>query len=203
MLDPFPPPPAFLVSLSKPLAERLNLHSLPLHVHEVIFAALFYTFTQAIVSPFISARLCPKTYPRLSRRSRLNWDVHVVSFVQACVINSLCLYAIWFDEERKAWRGVGATGQAWDDAWEGRLWGYYGLGGLCQSFALGYFIWDLCICASNVKIFGWGMVAHAVSAIAVFGLGYVCSSSFPLNLTSTRPRLSCDVLIHNAFLLMQ
>ncbi|KAK5175652.1 uncharacterized protein LTR77_000791 [Saxophila tyrrhenica] len=172
MLDPLPPPPAFLVSLTKPLADRLNLHTLPLHIHEVLLAAFIYTFICTIVSPVLSARLCPQTYPRLSRRARLNWDVHVVSFAQACIINGLSLYAIWFDEERKSWRGVGAKGQEWNDAWEGRLWGYYGFGGLCQSFALGYFLWDLCVCASHVSIFGWGMVAHAVSAVAVFGLGY-------------------------------
>ena len=167
MLDPFPPPPRFLIDAVKPFADALNLHTLPLHVHEVLFAAFLYTFTCNIVSPLISSRVCPKTYPRLSRRAKLNWDIHVVSFVQAVVINSLSLYAIWFDEERRAWRSSDLAG------WEGRLWGYYGLGGLCQSFALGYFLWDLFMCSMHVDVFGFGMLAHAVSAVAVFGLGYV------------------------------
>ncbi|KAK3714271.1 hypothetical protein LTR37_007857 [Vermiconidia calcicola] len=165
MIDPFPiPAPAPLISAVKPIADALTLQSLPLHAHEVLLAAAFYTFTCNIVSPFLSARVCPKTYPRLSRRSKLNWDVHVVSFVQACIINALSLYIIWFDEERKEWRD--------SKNWEMRFFGYYGLGGLCQSFALGYFLWDFCVCSTHVEIFGWGMVAHAVCAMTVFALGY-------------------------------
>ena len=60
--------------------------------------------------------------------------------------------------------------------WEERVWGYTGAGGLIQAFAAGYFVWDFGICAGNVDIFGWGMLAHAVSALVVFGLGFV---SFP------------------------
>lgn len=167
MIDPFPiPPPEWLVAASKPWADKLNLHSLPLHVHEVLFAVAVYTFTQRVVSPAISTYLCPKTYPRLSRRTKINWDVHVVSFVQACLINGLSLWVIWFDEERKVWR---------DNAyWHNRIWSYQGSGGLCQSFALGYFLWDLVMCSTHTDIFGVGMLAHAVSAVAVFGLGYVC-----------------------------
>ncbi len=57
--------------------------------------------------------------------------------------------------------------------WEERVWGYTGAGGLIQAFAAGYFVWDFGICARNVDIFGWGMLAHAVSALVVFGLGFV------------------------------
>ena len=166
MLDPVPPPPRFLIDLVKPLADKLELHSLPLHIHEVIFAAFLYTFTCAVVAPWISNTFFAKPYSRLSRRNKLNWDVHIVSFVQAIIINGLSLYDIWFDEQRKQLRASTIEG------WEGRLWSYLGFGGLCQSFALGYFLWDLCICTLHVDIFGWGMVAHAVSAVTVFGLGY-------------------------------
>jgi hypothetical protein len=166
MLDPFPPPPLPLLNAIKPLADRLSLPTLPLHIHEILFAALLYTVTCNILSPLISSLVFPNTYPRFSRRAKLNWDIHVVSFVQACIINGLSLYAIWFDEERKSWRASTREG------WEGRLWGYYGFGGLCQSFALGYFLWDLCMCSLHIDIFGVGMLAHAISAVAVFGLGY-------------------------------
>ena len=167
MLDPFPvPPPAALVRFVKPWADSLRLYTLPLHFHEVLFAAFVYTVTCNTISPFLSSRIAPNTYPRLSRRQKLNWDVHVVSFVQAVIINALSLWIIWYDEERKDWRS-GAN-------WEMRVWGYYGSGGLCQSFALGYFLWDLVMCSTHVEIFGVGMLAHAISAVAVFGLGYVC-----------------------------
>jgi hypothetical protein len=91
--------------------------------------------------------------------------VHVVSFVQSCVINSLSLYVIFFDEERKTWRSA--------DNWEKRIWGYDGMSGLLQSQALGYFLWDLYMCSRYVHIFGWGMLAHAISAVTVFSFGFV------------------------------
>ena len=46
---------------------------------------------------------------------------------------------------------------------------------MIQAFAAGYFVWDLAICAANVEIFGVGMLAHAVSALVVFALGFVSS----------------------------
>lgn len=167
MLDPFPiPPPPFLVSAVKPLADSLNLHTLPLHVHEILFATALYTFTQSVFAPWLSMKLSPRVYGRMNKRNRINWNVHITSFVQAIVINALSLYTIWYDDERKVWRN--------NEHWEGRIWGYLGSGGLCQSFALGYFLWDLFMCTMHTDIFGWGMLAHAISAVAVFGLGYVC-----------------------------
>lgn len=181
MLDPFPPPPVWLVRLVKPYADALHLYTLPLHIHEIIFAALLYTSISHVISPFISARIAPNIYPRLSKRSRLNWDVHIVSFVQSIIINGLSLWVIWRDEERKLWRSNV------DGVWQQRTWGYLGSSGLCQSFALGYFLWDLVMCTRHSEIFGVGMLAHAMSAVAVFGLGYVrpCVPLLALHLALT------------------
>lgn len=57
--------------------------------------------------------------------------------------------------------------------WRGRVWGYTGAGGMIQGFAAGYFLWDLCVSAVHVSIFGWGMLAHAIAALIVFSLGFV------------------------------
>lgn len=166
MLDPNPiQAPKALQSAVASVANVLGLPTLPLHAHEVIFALSLYVFIANVISPFISTRLCPRTYPNLNRRTRISWDVHVVSFVQSCLINALSLYVIFFDEERKAWRSP--------DMWEKRIWGYDGMSGLLQSFALGYFLWDLYMCARHVHIFGWGMLAHAISAVTVFSFGFV------------------------------
>ncbi len=54
-----------------------------------------------------------------------------------------------------------------------RVWGYTGAIGLVQAFAEGYFIWDLWITAVHVDMMGWGMLAHATSALWVFSFGYV------------------------------
>lgn len=54
-----------------------------------------------------------------------------------------------------------------------RVHGYTGASGLIQAFAGGYFLWDLVITVQNVRIFGIGMLFHAISALCVFSLGFV------------------------------
>ena len=84
---------------------------------------------------------------------------------------------IFCDEERKTWRSqpgsVVGSGFEGGNNWEMRIWGYDGMSGLLQSFGLGYFLWDLYMCSRYVGIFGWGMLAHAISAVSVFSLGFV------------------------------
>ena len=63
--------------------------------------------------------------------------------------------------------------------WAERVAGYTGGGGLVQGFATGYFLWDLFVCARNVSVFGWGLLAHAVAALVVFSLGFVCHDPPP------------------------
>ena len=48
---------------------------------------------------------------------------------------------------------------------------------MVQGLATGYFLWDLMISLVNVKLFGPGMLAHAVSALVVFSFGFVSSPS--------------------------
>ena len=57
--------------------------------------------------------------------------------------------------------------------WESRVFGYTGAGGMIQGLAAGYFLWDIVICAANLGVFGWGLLAHAIAALAVFSLGAV------------------------------
>lgn len=161
MLDPFLQNPGFLSALTTPLARTFNLTTLPLHFHEVLIAFAFYHFINSYGSPWVSRRLFPSVYPNFNKRTKLNWDVHAVSFVQSCLINVLALWVMWTDEERK------------NMDWRGRVWGYTGAGGMIQGFAAGYFLWDLCISAVHVDIFGWGMLAHAIAALIVFSLGFV------------------------------
>lgn len=71
---------------------------------------------------------------------------------------------MYYDEERK------------NMAWEERIWGYTGAAGLIQGFATGYFIWDLVVTLQNLRNFGLGMLAHALSALIVFSFGFVSAS---------------------------
>lgn len=161
MKDPFfvPQLPALSAAV-QPWADRLGLASLPLHIHEVLIFALLYTFIQVVVSPALSIWLFPSHYPRTSRAKKANWDAHVVSLFQSVLINAMALWAMAVDDDRNQMD------------WQQRIWGYTGTAGLIQSMATGYFLWDLLMTLAYVDIFGLGLLAHAVSALTVFSLGF-------------------------------
>lgn len=163
MHDPFPIPPLpWLSQAVKPFADFLGLTTLPLHIHEVLIAFFTYMWINVYVAPRISAWMFPVKYRRLSPEKKLNWDVHVVSLCQSTLINILALWIMHADEERK------------NMDWQQRVWGYTGGAGMIQGLAAGYFLWDLLITVQNVKAFGPGMLAHALSALTVFSFGFVC-----------------------------
>ncbi|KAL8816330.1 MAG: hypothetical protein Q9191_008352 [Dirinaria sp. TL-2023a] len=159
MRDPLPAPRA-LVKFTEPLAKTLYLGTLPSHGHEVLLAFSIYEFVNRVISPLISARLFPKSYPQLSRKTKINWNVHFVSMVQSCFINSAALWVIFADAERGR---MGAMQ---------RVWGYTGASGMVQGFSAGYFLWDLITSIEDVDVHGWGALIHAASALAVTCLGF-------------------------------
>lgn len=162
MKDPFPLPPVpWMSELAKPLADYFNLPTLPLHIHEIVYAASLYSVVFWPLSPMLSSWLAPEHYSKLSRKKRLNWDAHVVSMVQSCLINAIALWVIWADDERSQMD------------WEGRVWGYTGACAMVQALAAGYFVWDLIITSFNLDVFGIGTLAHAVAALLVYSLGFV------------------------------
>ena len=181
MLDPLPPPPPWLVNLIKPYSEAFHLPSLPHHIHEVLGAYIMYQTTQSLVSPLISPYLFPEIYPKLTRRTRVNWDVHVVSLLQSLVINTSALYVMLTDQERKDMQASAVE----------RVYGYTGASGLIQGLAAGYFVWDLVVSVRYLKIFGPGILAHAVTAFAVFSLGFV--STCPPVEIAVHGKLTCFV----------
>lgn len=64
-----------------------------------------------------------------------------------------------------------------------RVFGYTGGAGMIQGLAAGYFLWDLVVTLQNVRVFGPGMLAHAVCALIVFSFGFVSMPiSMPRNL---------------------
>ncbi|KAI9672903.1 MAG: hypothetical protein M1829_004453 [Trizodia sp. TS-e1964] len=199
MLDPLPLPPLFLQRLSQPLADYLSFPTLPLHIHEVLLAFAFYHCINKYFAPLLSRAIFPTIYTNLAPKTRINWDVHVVSLVQSSLINVLALWVMFADEER------------WAMDQRERVWAYTGASGMIQGFAAGYFLWDLMVSIQNVHIFGWGLLAHAISALIVFSFGfrpflnfygptfilYELSSPFlnfhwffdKLNMTGSRPQL--------------
>lgn len=162
MLDPFPfPPPPLLVRTFTPLADVLTLPTLPLHIHELLFAALLYHLICAYFSPVLSRYFFPSIYSNLPPRTRLNWDVHVVSLFQSILVCGAALWVMAVDQDRKGMD------------WKERVWGYTGACGMIQALAAGYFLWDLQICLRYTSVFGIGLLMHAVAALIVFSLGFV------------------------------
>jgi TLC domain len=165
MFDYFPlPNPLWLQErVAQPIADYWSLPTLPKHIHEVIFAAVMYQLVLVYVSPIVSKHFFSGSYTKLSRRTRLNWDIHVVSLVQSVVVCSMALYDIAYCEQRRTMN------------WAERIHGYTGGEALIQAFATGYFVWDLYVCTRYLSMFGPGMLAHAVSALNVYAWGYVSS----------------------------
>lgn len=161
MHDPFPVPPLQgLMKYIEPIAESLSLKTLPLHAHEVLVAFTLYHVIYRYISPAFSRIFFPRIYSSFNARTKLNWDVHIVSFVQSTLICSMALWVMWTDKELNDMDG------------QERVYGYTGASGLIQAFATGYFLWDLFVTVRNVKIFGIGMLFHAISALCVFSLGF-------------------------------
>lgn len=169
MLDPLPPPPAWLRSFIEPWAEYFNLPGVSDHIHEILLSFALYQFIHSYLSPLLSSWLLPQYYNKLNRRTKLNWDVHVVSLVQSTLINAVALWVMFTDAERKSMTP------------EERVYGYTGGCGLILALASGYFVYDLIVSTLYVNIFGVGMLFHAISALWVFSLGFVC---FPRSLSS-------------------
>ncbi|EKV08349.1 TRAM/LAG1/CLN8 homology domain [Penicillium digitatum] len=160
MLDPCPPPPEWLRSFTEPYAIQLNSPTLAEHIHEVIAAFAFYLFVHAVLSPRLSPILFPQSYNKLTPRTKLNWDIHVVSLVQSVLINAAALWVMYSDEERSSM----TSGE--------RVFGYTGACGFIQALAVGYFLYDLIVSIVHVRMFGIGMLFHAISALWVFSLGF-------------------------------
>jgi len=165
MRDPLPPPPKWLFDLTLPFANALHLSTLPYHIHELLAAAIFYQFIQSVVSPALSAYCFPHIYTKFNTRTRVNWDIHVVSLVQSCLINALALWVMFVDGERKDMEG-----------WVERVYGYTGACGMIEGLAAGYFVWDIVVSTKYFRIFGAGNLAHAATALLVFSFGFVSST---------------------------
>ncbi|KAF2185077.1 hypothetical protein K469DRAFT_632855 [Zopfia rhizophila CBS 207.26] len=151
MKDPFPPPPRDIVRFLEPICARLKLPLLPYHIHELLVALFVYQFIYSYVGPRFSPSLAPKTFPNLQGRSKLDWNIHVVSMTQAMVMSLLAQYVVLFDEERKQMNA------------QERAYGYTGLSAMALAIANGYFVWHLVMMAIYVRTYGWGMLAHALA----------------------------------------
>jgi hypothetical protein len=152
---------AALANLIRPLAQKLQLSTLPFHIHHVLVAYLLYEIIFRFISPFLSSRYS-RIYRHLDRRSRVNWDIHVVSMVQSLLINAMALHVIFYDPERV---------RAAQD-WRERLWGYSPMTGRVQGFAAGYFLWDTLVSVEHFDVLGASSLLHGLAALTIVFLGF-------------------------------
>jgi len=127
MKDIITPPSTTLINLTDFISRRLNLSTLPFHIHQVVGVYLFYHFLYAI-APFLSRLVVPSQYNALSREKKISWRVRVVSQFQNTLVVGCTLYLLHFDEERKRMD------------WPSRIWTYSPSSGMVQAFAGGYFL---------------------------------------------------------------
>ena len=167
------------------IAEKLGLHTLPLHIHEIVLAFSLYHFIYTYLSPALSTRAFPSIYPKLSSQTKVNWNVHMVSLVQSIFICTTALWILFLDHDLS------------NLDTKGRLGGYSGVAGMTQAFAAGYFAWDAVISAMHMDVFGVGLLAHALAALVIVILGFVRSLHF-LNL-SRPPRCAADLYCKRPF----
>lgn len=131
------------------------------HWHEVLGLFLFYCAIQA-VSPWVSTALVGKAYTGLNHKTKLNFDIHVVSMVQ-CIILVVTLVPSWGNEHFQ--------NRATDPY--GSIFGYNAYSGFVLAITIGYFIWDLIVCLLYIRLFGAGFLLHAFAALYVFSVALV------------------------------
>lgn len=131
------------------------------HWHEIAASFLFYNAVQWL-SPRVSSALLGTKYTALPLKTRINFDIHVVSQVQ-CIVSILAIVPCWNHPY--------ILNRAVDP--QHSILGYYPYGGLVLGISTGYFMWDTYVCAKYYRLFGAGFLLHGVAALYVFGTSFL------------------------------
>jgi hypothetical protein len=153
--------PQILETIFHPTGDILNLPHLTAHIHELLFSLLVYHLIYTRISPLISSILFPKVYPSLKSKDKIDWDLHAVSLTQSIVNSSLSLFILFYDEERL------------NMTWQERVWGFTEASNMLLAIANGYFIFHFLVMVIHRETYGWGMVIHGISVLAIMLPGLV------------------------------
>ena len=159
MRDPWPAP-SVLSEAVKPITDLLHLHTLPPHAHEILLSFAFYTLVEKMISPQFSAYVFPQHYPKLPRRTKVTWDLHFTSFINAFILCGGVFYLMLYDDERL------------NGDWQDRMWAYSGVSGAVQAVATGYFMWDFMVCIVNYRTLGVLDLLHGTVGMVAALLGF-------------------------------
>lgn len=127
------------------------------HWHEMVGSFIFYESIQ-LISPFFSKRYFGTTYTTLPYKTKVNFDIHVVSMVQ-CILSIVILLPMW---NHPSWQN------RVEDSYSS-INGTSDYGSFVAAVTVGYFIWDLFICLVYFLLFGLGFLFHAFASLYVFG----------------------------------
>jgi len=93
-------------------------------------------------------------------KTKIQWDTRLVSFAQAAFISYQALSAIFTDPTQP------------DATVHENLWTYSTHVGKVQSYAVAYFLGDLCVSTRCASLYGPGTAVHAFCAFFVTMLGF-------------------------------
>ncbi|KAF7793250.1 hypothetical protein EIP86_004360 [Pleurotus ostreatoroseus] len=86
---------AYLEALAAPLAKALDLPHLAPNFPLLTYSALGFTAIHVGIAPMLSKWLAPESYAKLKgRRARNNWNIHIVSIVNAVAVIVLACRAL-------------------------------------------------------------------------------------------------------------
>ncbi|KAK9449104.1 TLC domain-containing protein [Limtongia smithiae] len=146
-------PPALADTLQT-FCDAVGLPTLAPHLHEFVLAFVLYEGLM-LLGPFFGNTFVGNAYRALSRRTRLNFDIHIVSQVQCILILALAFPVFWDL-----------------DVQDDHLFSYSPYAGLVYAFAIGYFAWDSYISIKYIKWFGVGFAVHGIASFCVFLLSF-------------------------------
>lgn len=129
-----------------PQSESLYLS----HLHEIVYAFVFYVGVHVLVAPVINRVVFCRTYSSItSHKLKQDFDIHTVSMVQAFV----SLYILWPTLSIPLDLNVATY---WDHE-----------SSMVAALSCGYFVWDLAVCIMNFRLYGLEFFAHAIGALYV------------------------------------
>ncbi|KAK7693807.1 hypothetical protein QCA50_003379 [Cerrena zonata] len=145
---------AFFRELSVPIAQKTGLTYLPEYAPTIAYATAGYTILHLIIAPAFSKAVFPETYRSLrGRKGRNNWNIRIVSFVNAIVLSWL------------AYLCLGRSELSNDKAF-----GWHPSIGTANAVAVGHFIWDSL--DSIINFSDVGFVIHGLSCMLLYSLTF-------------------------------
>ncbi|KAL4067715.1 DUF887-domain-containing protein [Scleroderma citrinum] len=143
---------SYIQDATHPLEEKLHLQVLSEFADTIVFATFFFFVLHKVLSPIASRALFPVAYGKASKKTRNNWDAHVVSLSHAAlivVLSSQCLNIPNLDADRAFGVHRGSSS--------------------VMALSCGYFVWDTTEAIIHYTEFGF--VFHGIACLCVFLLG--------------------------------